>query len=101
MIKDIRNLCKPKRENEAIKDRINRDIKDLFELENEEEEDYYKPVRVASNFYNKNYIKYESNGDRSKTLSIKEYLHKIKPYLKAIINNLPKSDTRKFHSFKE
>ena len=41
----------------------------------------YKPVRV-SNFWSKNYIEYESNGDRNKTLLVKEYLNKISPYLK-------------------
>ena len=34
---------------------------------------------------------YESNGDRNKTLSVEEYLNKISPYLKDIINNLKKS----------
>ena len=40
-------------------------------------------------------IDYESNGDRNKTLSVEEYLNKIRPYLKDIINNLKKSDTWK------
>ena len=42
-IKDIRNLFKLKKENEALKDRIIRNIRNLFE-----QEDYYKPVRVCS-----------------------------------------------------
>ena len=32
-----------------------------------------------------------------KTLSVEEYLNKIRPYLKGIINNLKKSDTWKIH----
>ena len=40
-------------------------------------------------------MEYEINVDRNKTLSIKEYLDEIKPYLKNIINNLNKSDTQK------
>ena len=40
-----------------------------------------EPVRV-SNFWSNNYIEYESNGERSKTLSIEEYWNKIRPYLK-------------------
>ena len=63
-----------------------RDIKPPFR-----QEDYYKPVRVG-NFWSNNYIEYESNGERNKTLSIKEY--HIKPYLKDI-NNLKKSDSWK------
>ena len=39
-----------------------------------------------------NYIEYKSK-DNSKTLSVEEYLNKISPYLKAVINNLKKLDT--------
>ena len=62
-------------------------------FDHEQEENYYKPVRV-DNFQSKNYTEYENNGDRNyhqtlnQTLSIKEYLNKIRPYLKDIINNL-------------
>ena len=73
-----------KKENEAIKDRVKRDIRNLFE---HEQEDYYKPVRVG-NFWSNNYTEYESNSDRNKTLSIEEYLNKIRPYLKHFINDL-------------
>ena len=68
-----------------------RNIRNLFE---HEEEDYYKPVKNGNQWCN-NFIEYESNGDRNKTLSVKEYLNIIRPYLKHIINNLKKSDTRK------
>ena len=54
------------------------------------------PVAVrVSNFWSKNYIECKSNDDRNKTLSVEEYLNKIRPYLKDIINNLKKSDTWK------
>ena len=49
-------------------------------------------IRVNS-FYGNNCIKYESNGDKNKTLSPEEYLEEIKPYLKDSINNLKKSGT--------
>ena len=65
-----------------MEDRIIIDIRNLFE-----QKDNYKPVNVGK-FYGNNYIKYESNDDRDETLSIKEYLHEIRPYLKGIINNL-------------
>ena len=55
-----------------------RDINTLFE---QQEEDFYKPVRVVT-FWNNNYIEYESSGDRNKNLSVKEYFNEIKPYLK-------------------
>ena len=44
---------------------------------------------------NNNYIEYESSGDGNIKLSVKEYLDKIKPYLRDIIINLQKSDTWK------
>ena len=59
-----------------------------------EEENYYKPVRVNS-FGGINCIEYESSGDRNRALSAEEYLNKISPYLKGIINNLKKYDTCK------
>ena len=80
------------KKNKEIKDIIFRGIRNLFE--NEKEGNFYKPVRV-SNFLSNNYIEYESNGDRNKTLSVEEYLDEIRPYLKDIINNLKNSDTCK------
>ena len=47
-----------------------------------------------------NYIQYEVTVievKHYKTLSVEEYLNKIRPYLKGIINNLKKSDTWKIH----
>ena len=79
IIKTISNIFKLKKENKAIKDRIIRDIKTRFE---QQEEDYYKLTTMG-------------NSDRNKNLSVKEYLNKIKPYLRDIINNLQFSDTWK------
>ena len=66
------------------------DIRTLFE----QQEDYYKPKRV-NNFWNDNYIEYESNGDKNRNLSPDEYLNKIKPQLWIIIIDLQNSDTWK------
>ena len=49
----------------------------------EEEENCYKTVR-ANNLWSNNHIKFENNGDKNKTLSVKEYLNKVRPYLKDI-----------------
>ena len=43
----------------------------------------------------KNYIEYKNNGDTNKALPLEEYLNKIRPYLKYIINDLKKSDSWK------
>ena len=51
--------------------------------------DYYKPIRTDSGFYgiNNNYIKYVSKGNRCENLSPEEYLNKIRPYLRDLIND--------------
>ena len=72
IIKDIRNLFKSKGKDNAIKDKLLRDIRTLFESD---EDDYYKPIRTG-NAFSSNYIEYESNGDKNKSLSVKEYRNK-------------------------
>ena len=57
-----------------------KDIVDLFKISIEK--DYYKPVLVKSG-YNKDYVQYESKGD--KTLALKEYLTLIEKYLRELI----------------
>ena len=73
-----------------MKDRIIRDIRSLFE----QEDDYYKPIRVG-NFRNNNYIEDESNSDKNKNLLVKEYLNETKPCLRDTIINLQKPGTWK------
>ena len=85
----MRNLVGLKKK-QIIKDIILRDIKNL--LEHDKEENCYKPVRI-SKFWSNNYIEYESNSDRNKTLSVEKYLNKIRPYLNNIINTLKKFDS--------
>ena len=50
------------------------------------EEDHCTPVRIDNSF-SSNYIKYKSNGDKHKALSVKDYLDEIKQYLSDIIND--------------
>ena len=57
-----------------MKYRIIRVIRTIFE----QEDDYCKSIRVG-NFWNNNYIKYESSSDRNKNLSVKEYVDKLNP----------------------
>ena len=85
IIKNIGNLFRLEKETKGIKDKILTDLKNLFE-------EYHKPVRV-NNFWSSSYIKYKSNSDRYQTLSVEEYLDKIRPYLNDIINDLKKSAT--------
>ena len=76
----------------AIDERIFRDIKNTFEREKEEHN--WKPVKVGRFWSNNyiNYVEYEGNGDRKKTLyPIKEYSDEIKPYLKKIFKYLKKT----------
>ena len=66
-----------------------REIRDMGNLFNQSiNEDYCKPVRTVDTFNNKNnYFEYESKGDKDKSLSPKEYLNMIKPYLSDIKND--------------
>ena len=79
------------KENETIEDRITEDIRKKFE---HEEEDYYIPVQVY-NVWSNSYIEYESNNDRNKNLLTKEYVYKIRSYVKCIIDDIKNSDTWK------
>ena len=72
----MRNIFKIKKENDAIKYKIIRDIGKLFESENEED-DYYIPVRVG-NFRSNSYIDYENNVIEIKRYQLKSILIKIK-----------------------
>ena len=76
--KKERNYRKKEFNSRLIKDRIIRDIRTLFE---QQEEDYYKPKRLI-NLWN--------NGDKNRNLSLDTYLNKIEPYL---IIDLQNSDT--------
>ena len=73
-----------RRKNNAITDKIIRDIRSLFESN---EENYDEPVRTGNTFDN-DHFEYERGSDKNKTLSIEEHLNKIRPYLKNIINDL-------------
>ena len=64
----------------------------LFKLK----EDNYKPVRIGDAFSG-NYIEYKSNGDKDKTLSIKEYIDEIKPYLSDMLNDHKTKGEWKIH----
>ena len=51
-------------------------------------------MKVGSSWI-KNFIEYESNGDRNENLSVKECFNKIKLYLRDIMIDLQKSGTWK------
>ena len=74
MIKDTKNLSRQEKETKAIKDKILRDIHNLFE--HEEEENYYKPVR-ASNFWNSTYIENQVMVIEIKHYQLKNILLKL------------------------
>ena len=61
-------------------------IKDKENLFGNVDDDYYKPILIKSSFKD-NYKYYESRRDKDKSLSVKQYLHKILPYLSDIIND--------------
>ena len=60
-----------------------RQIENLFD---KIDEDYYKPIRTKGAF-NDDYVEYESRGDKDKNLTPEDYLDIIRPFLRDIINN--------------
>ena len=54
-----------------------RGIRDVGNLFDKIDEDYYKPIKIKSAF-NGNYIEYERKGNNDKSLSPKEYLNMIR-----------------------
>ena len=76
--KGIKEIRKENRD----ENKIIRDLRALCEPE----EDCYKPQKIRGAF-DDDYIEYESNGDKGKTLSIEEYLNITIPYLGKIIND--------------
>ena len=68
----------------GIKGKIIRNIRTLFESD---EENSYKSVSIG-NAFNSFYNEYESNGGKDKTQSIEEYLDEIRPCLINTIKNL-------------
>ena len=93
MPKKNRRQKRKKQNEKTIKQKIIRDIRTLFKQE--EEENYYKSKRL-NNFWNNIYIEYESNGDKTRNLSLDKYFHKIKAYLRNIVINPQKFDAWKF-----
>ena len=65
--KKKRKKLEKKINDRLIKYRIIRDIWTLFERQ--EEKDYYKPKRI-SNLWSDNYIEYEGNGDKNRSLTL-------------------------------
>ena len=68
----------------GIKGKIIRNIRTLYESD---EENSYKSVSIG-NAFNSFYNEYESNGGKDKTQSIEEYLDEIRPCLSNTIKNL-------------
>ena len=73
-----------------------RHVGNLFDLSIDE--DYYKPIRTNWDFNGYIEIEFESKGDKDKILSVKIYLHMIRPYLSNIINDHKTHGKLKVHS---
>ena len=87
----LKNELKKKNLKSIInKDEKTEEIKEiLYDPRNnlsKQEEDNYKPEKIG-NAFSSNYIEYKSSGNKDKTLSPKDYLDEIKPYLSDIIND--------------
>ena len=78
-----------KKEKYKYHDRNDLDYHGIGDMENSfddvDNDDYYTPILVKGSF-DENHKYYESRGDKDKKLSVTQYLHKIVPYLRDIIN---------------
>ena len=78
-----------KKEKYKYHDRNDLDYHGIGDMENlfddVDNDDYYTPILVKGSF-DENHKYYESRGDKDKKLSVTQYLHKIVPYLRDIIN---------------
>ena len=63
--------CSGLKEGKRMEDNITKDVRNFFILKKEMD------GLTVRNFWSKNYIEYESNSDRNKTLSTEEYLNII------------------------
>lgn len=94
--KEIKRVIESKEDQAVIgiKAKRDRDIRTIKTKNRdlESEELYYKSVSI-NKVWNNNHIEHESNGDRNKNLSIKDYINEVKPYFKDVIIDLQKSDT--------
>ena len=79
-----------------------RDMGNLFDVD-DDHDDYYKPILVKT-FFKNNCKYYESRRDKNKRLSVNQYLCKIIPYLRDIINenkaNGNKANEKSFNEWK-
>ena len=76
-------------EKHCYRDDNDLDYKGIRQIENlfdEVNKDYYKPIKIKGTF-NNNYIQYENRGDKDKGLSVRKYLYMIMPDLENMINN--------------
>ena len=71
---DIRHFFRREKEAKEIKDRVLRDMNNLFK--HEEEKRYYKPVRV-NNFWSNNYINMKVTAIQIKHYQLKNILIKL------------------------
>ena len=87
LVKLVKNL--DKKEKYQYHDRNDLDyyeIKDKENLFGNVDDDSYKPILIKSSFKD-NYKYYECREDKDKSLSVKQYLHKILPYFSDRIND--------------
>ena len=61
-----------------------------FKLRKESKKYVYKPIKI-SGVFNDNFVEYQSNGNRDRSISIARYLNNIREHLKKLIEDKKKS----------
>lgn len=94
LLKETNNLYNiEKQHTKQHHDQVYYGLKDIQNIFNDYDDDYYVPMLVRTSF-NKKYEEYEIRGDRHKNLSVKEYVAIIYPHIKKLLDK-KKNDTKK------
>ena len=62
----------------------------VFKPRKKSKKDVYKPIKISGAFSD-NFVEYQSNGNRDRSISIARYLNNIKEHLKKLIEDKKKS----------
>ena len=85
----IKKKTKQNKKEETI-DKLILKVKQLKKNISKTKKDVYKPIKISGAFSD-NFVEYQSNGNRDRSISIARYLNNIREHLRKLINDKKKS----------
>ena len=73
-----------------IQETVNKLILKVKQPKKNNRKDVYKPIKISGAFSD-NFVEYQSNGNRDRSISIARYLNNIKEHLRKLINDKKKN----------